>query len=263
MPSSRIALIGRAISPPHRRAACWPKKPAPPRTSPAPAGRRPPEARRRHGHHFRARPAQARDRRRHGHHRLQSRIAGRGRPRLAELTRRQACALRAGRKKLARLAQAFPQAAISSAPCQHARRHRRGHDVWCAQAPLAPGAAPPSRNLLGALGQFLELARSTWTRSPRWWAARPPSSSNLSPRCATARGRRPAARQGAEARLESVLGSAKLLAQSGAEPRRCATRSSRPTAPPSPACRSCARSFRETLKETILAAPAARGTLQD
>jgi len=55
----------------HPSAALLAQKACAPRTSPAPAGpARPPEARRRHGHHFRARPAQARDRRRHGHHRL-------------------------------------------------------------------------------------------------------------------------------------------------------------------------------------------------
>ena len=185
-------------------------------------------------------------------------------PRLAELTAGKLVLSVLAGKKLARLAQSFPQARnlVRTMPNTPAAIGA-GMTCYCAQAPLAPADRATVEKLLGALGQSLELGEEHMDAVTTLVGSTP---AFLFEFVAALRDGGVAAglpRDTAQKlALESVLGSAKLLAHTGGEPEALRDKVVSPNGTTFAGLQvMAARRFRETLKETILAGTRRAGEL--
>jgi len=185
-------------------------------------------------------------------------------PRLAELTAGKLVLSVLAGKKLARLAQAFPRARniVRTMPNTPAAIGA-GMTPFCALTPLAPADRATVEKLLGALGQFLELGEEHMDTVTALVGSTPAFLFEFVA----------ALREGGVAAglprdtaqklaLESVLGSARLLAGSTETPEALRDRVTSPNGTTAAGLQvMAARSFRETLKETILAGTRRAGEL--
>ena len=185
-------------------------------------------------------------------------------PRLAELTAGKLVLSMLAGKKLARLAQAFPQArnVVRTMPNTPAAIGA-GMTCWCSLTPLAAADRITVEKLLGALGRSLELGEEHMDTVTALVGSTPAFLfefvAALRDGGVAAGLPRDTAQQLA---LESVLGSARLLAQTGAEPEVLRDKVVSPNGTTFAGLQvMAARSFRETLKETILAGTRRAGEL--
>jgi len=185
-------------------------------------------------------------------------------PRLAELTAGKLVLSVLAGKKLARLAQSFPRARnlVRTMPNTPAAIGA-GMTPFCALTPLAPADRATVEKLLGALGQFMELGEEHMDTVTALVGSTP---AFLFEFVAALRDGGVAAglpRDTAQKlALETVLGSAKLLAQSGGEPEALRDKVVSPNGTTFAGLQvMAARQFRETIKETILAGTRRAGEL--
>lgn len=176
--------------------------------------------------------------------------------RLAELTAgKLVVSLMAG-KRLARLAQSFPRArALVRTMPNTPAAIGAGITPYCSQAPLSAADRAAVESLLGALGQFLPLEEKHFDAVTALSASGPAFvfefvAALRDGGVAAGLPREVAARLA----LETVLGSAKLVAQTGAEPETLRDQVVSPNGTTYAGLQVlAARQFREVLKETILA----------
>ena len=178
-------------------------------------------------------------------------------PRLAELTSGKLVLSVLAGKKLARLAQSFPRArnlvrAMPNTPAAIGA----GITPWCSAQPLAPGDLDAVGKILGALGQHLPLAEEHLDAVTALSAGGP---AFLFEFVAALRDGGVAAglpRDTAQRlALETVLGSARLLARTGGEPEALRDKVVSPNGTTHAGLQVMAdRRFRETLRDTVLAA---------
>ena len=185
-------------------------------------------------------------------------------PRLAELTAGKLVLSVLAGKPLARLAQAFPRArnVVRTLPNLPASIGA-GITPWCSLTPLAPADRTGVGRLLGALGQLLELGEEHMDTVTALSGGGP---AFLFEFVAALRDGGVAAglpRETAQKlALETVLGSAKLLAHSGGEPEVLRDKVVSPNGTTFAGLQvMAAAKFRETMKETILAATRRAGEL--
>ncbi|MFI5335962.1 MAG: pyrroline-5-carboxylate reductase [Opitutales bacterium] len=177
-------------------------------------------------------------------------------PRLAELTAgKLVISLLAG-KRLARLAQTFPQArnVVRTMPNTPAAIGA-GITAYCSRTPLAAPDRAAVESLLGALGQFLELDEKHMDAVTALSAGGP---AFLFEFTAALRDAGVAAGLPLEVStrlsLETVLGSARLLARTGAEPEALRDQVVSPNGTTFAGLQVlAARQFREMIRDTILA----------
>ncbi len=185
-------------------------------------------------------------------------------PRLASLTSgRLVISILAG-KKLARLAQTFPSAGniVRTMPNTPAAIGA-GITPWCALTPLAPADRAIVEKLLGALGQHLELGEEHMDTVTALSAGGPAFLFEFvgALRDAGVAAGLPRATAQRLA-IETVLGSARLLARDGGEPEALRDKVVSPNGTTSAGLQVMAeRNFRATIKETILAATRRAGEL--
>ena len=185
-------------------------------------------------------------------------------PRLAELTAGKLVLSVLAGKKLARLAQSFPRARniVRTMP-NTPSAIGAGMTCYCALAPLAPADRVTVEKLLGALGQFLELGEEHMDTVTTLVGSSP---AFLFEFVAALRDGGVAAglprATAYKLALETVLGSAKLLAHTGAEPETLRDKVVSPNGTTFAGLQvMAARQFRETLKEAILAGTRRAGEL--
>jgi pyrroline-5-carboxylate reductase len=184
--------------------------------------------------------------------------------RLADLTAGKLVLSVLAGKKLARLAQVFPAARnlVRTMPNTPAAIGA-GVTAFCAREPLAPADRATVETLLGALGRQVELGEDLMDAVTALSGSGP---AFLFEFVAALRDGGVAAglpRGTAQLlALETVLGAAKLLAQSGAEPEALRDQVVSPNGTTFAGLQVLAtRQFRETMRETILAAAARAGEL--
>ncbi len=185
-------------------------------------------------------------------------------PRLAELTAGKLVLSVLAGKKLARLAQSFPRARnlVRTLPNTPAAIGA-GITPWCPLQPLAPGDRVIVEKLLGALGRQLELGEEHMDAVTALSGSGP---AFLFEFVAALRDGGVAAglpRDIAQMlALETVLGSARLLARTGGDPETLRDKVVSPNGTTFAGLQVlAARQFRETMKETILAATRRAGEL--
>ncbi len=185
-------------------------------------------------------------------------------PRLAELTAGKLVLSVLAGKKLARLAQSFPRArnlvrTLPNTPSAIGA----GITPWCSLQPLAPGDRSVVEKLLGALGRQLELGEEHMDAVTALSGSGP---AFLFEFVAALRDGGVAAGLPRDTAhllaLETVLGSARLLARTGGDPETLRDKVVSPNGTTFAGLQVlAARQFRETLKETILAAAKRAGEL--
>jgi pyrroline-5-carboxylate reductase len=185
-------------------------------------------------------------------------------PRLAALTAgRLVISVLAG-KKLARLAQTFPQARniVRTMPNTPAAIGA-GITPWCARAPLTPADRAVVETLLGALGQFLELGEEHMDAVTALSAGGPAFLFEFVGALRDAGVAAGLPRTTAQKlAVETVLGSARLLARDGGEPEALRDKVVSPNGTTFAGLQvMAARQFRETIRETILAGTRRAGEL--
>lgn len=178
-------------------------------------------------------------------------------PRLAGLTAGKLVLSVLAGKKLARLAQAFPRARnlVRTMPNTPAAIGA-GITPYCALSPLAGADRVIVEKLLGALGQHLELAEEHMDAVTALSAGGPAFLFEYvgAMRDAGVAAGLPLA-TARQLAIETVLGSARLLAQTGGEPESLRDKVVSPNGTTFAGLQVlAARQFRETVKETILAA---------
>ncbi len=185
-------------------------------------------------------------------------------PRLAGLTAGKLVISVLAGKKLARLALAFPGARniVRTMPNTPAAIGA-GITPWCALAPLTPADRAVVGQLLGALGQFLELGEEHMDAVTALSAGGPAFLFEfvgaLRDAGVAAGLPRATARKLA---VETVLGSARLLARDGGEPEALRDKVVSPNGTTFAGLQvMAARQFRETIRETILAGTRRAGEL--
>jgi pyrroline-5-carboxylate reductase len=185
-------------------------------------------------------------------------------PRLAGLTAGKLVLSVLAGKPLARLAQTFPRARnlVRTLPNLPASIGA-GITPWCSLAPLAPADRAGVERLLGALGQLLELGEEHMDAATALSGGGP---AFLFEFVAALRDGGVAAglpRETAQKlALETVLGSAKLLAHTGGEPEVLRDKVASPNGTTFAGLQVMASArFRETVKETILAGTRRAGEL--
>ena len=177
-------------------------------------------------------------------------------PRLAELTAgKLVISLLAG-KRLARLSQSFPHARnlVRTMPNTPAAIGA-GITPYCALAPLAPADRAAVETLLGALGQFLELEEKHMDAVTALSAGGPAFLFEFTAALRDAGVAAGLPRDiSARLSLETVLGSARLLARSGAEPEALRDQVISPNGTTYAGLQVlAARQFRDTIRDMILA----------
>jgi len=185
-------------------------------------------------------------------------------PRLAGLTAGKLILSVLAGKKLARLAQTFPGARniVRTMPNTPAAIGA-GITPWCALAPLTPGDRAVVGQLLGALGQFLELGEEHMDAVTALSAGGPAFLFEFvgALRDAGVAAGLPRATAQRLA-VETVLGSARLLARDGGEPEALRDKVVSPNGTTFAGLQvMAARQFRETIRETILAGTRRAGEL--
>jgi len=185
-------------------------------------------------------------------------------PRLADLTAGKLVISVLAGKKLARLSQVFPQARnlVRTMPNTPAAIGA-GMTPFCALTPLAATDRATVEKLLGALGKFTELGEEHMDTVTALVGSTPAFLfefvASLRDGGVAAGLPRDTAQQLA---LEAVLGSAKLLAHTGTEPETLRDKVVSPNGTTFAGLQVLsARQFRETVKETILAATRRAGEL--
>lgn len=185
-------------------------------------------------------------------------------PRLAELTAgRLVLSVLAG-KKLARLAESFPQARniVRTMPNTPAAIGA-GITPYCTLAPLTASDRATVENLLGALGQHLELGEEHMDAVTALSAGGPAflfEYVGAMRDAGVAAGLPRATAQ--KLAVETVLGSARLLARDGGEPEALRDKVVSPNGTTFAGLQvMTARQFRETIRETILAGTRRAGEL--
>ena len=185
-------------------------------------------------------------------------------PRLAELTADKLVLSVLAGKKLARLAQSFPQARnlVRTMPNTPAAIGA-GMTPYCALAPLAPADRATVEKLLGALGQFLELGEEHMDAVTALSAGGPAFLFEYVGAMRDAGVAAGLPRDTAQKlALGTVLGSAQLLAQTGGDPEMLRDQVVSPNGTTFAGLQvMAARQFRETIKETILAGTRRAGEL--
>lgn len=185
-------------------------------------------------------------------------------PRLAGLTAGKLVVSVLAGKKLVRLAQTFPRARnlVRTMPNTPAAIGA-GMTAWCSLAPLAPADRATVGELLGALGQFLELGEEHMDTVTALVGSTPAFLFEFVAALrdgGVAAGLPPATAQ--KLALESVLGAARLLAGSAETPETLRNQVTSPNGTTAAGLQiMAARSFRETMKETILAGARRAGEL--
>jgi pyrroline-5-carboxylate reductase len=185
-------------------------------------------------------------------------------PRLADLTAGKLVLSVLAGKKLSRLARTFPRARnlVRTMPNTPAAIGA-GMTCWCSQAPLAPADHATVEKLLGALGRFMELGEEHMDTVTTLVGSTPAFLFEFVAALrdgGVAAGLPPATAQ--QLALESVLGAAKLLAQTGAEPEALRDKVVSPNGTTAAGLQVMAAArFRDTLKETILAGTRRAGEL--
>ena len=185
-------------------------------------------------------------------------------PRLAELTAGKLVLSVLAGKKLVRLAQSFPRArnlvrTLPNTPSAIGA----GITPWCALQPLTPGDRGVVEKLLGALGRQLELGEEHMDAVTALSGSGP---AFLFEFVAALRDGGVAAGLPRDTAhmlaLETVLGSARLLTRTGGDPEALRDKVVSPNGTTYAGLQVlAARQFRETLKETILAAAKRAGEL--
>jgi pyrroline-5-carboxylate reductase len=185
-------------------------------------------------------------------------------PRLAELTAGKLVLSVLAGKKLARLAHSFPQARnlVRTLPNTPAAIGA-GITPWCSLQPLAPADRAGVEAMLGALGQQIELGEEHMDTVTALSGSGP---AFLFEFVAALRDGGVAAglpRDTAQKlALETVLGSARLLARTGGEPETLRDKVVSPNGTTFAGLQvMAARQFRETMKEAILAGTRRAGEL--
>jgi pyrroline-5-carboxylate reductase len=185
-------------------------------------------------------------------------------PRLATLTAGKLVLSVLAGKKLARLAQAFPAARnlVRTMPNTPAAIGA-GITPYCTLAPLAAGDRSIVEKLLGALGQQLELGEEQMDAVTALSAGGPAflfEYVGAMRDAGVAAGLPRATAQ--KLAIETVLGSARLLARDGGEPEVLRDKVVSPNGTTFAGLQVlAARQFRETIKETILASTRRAGEL--
>lgn len=185
-------------------------------------------------------------------------------PRLADLTAGKLVLSVLAGKKLARLARTFPRARnlVRTMPNTPAAIGA-GMTAYCALAPLAPADRATVARLLGALGQFMELGEEHMDTVTALVGSTPAFLFEFVAALrdgGVAAGLPPATAQ--KLALESVLGAARLLAQSTETPEALRDQVISPNGTTAAGLQvMAARQFRETIKETILAGARRAGEL--
>jgi pyrroline-5-carboxylate reductase len=185
-------------------------------------------------------------------------------PRLSGLTAGKLVISVLAGKKLARLAQAFPGARniVRTMPNTPAAIGA-GITPWCALAPLTPADRAVVGQLLGALGQFLELGEEHMDAVTALSAGGPAFLFEFVGAlrdAGVAAGLPRATAQ--KLAVETVLGSARLLARDGGEPEALRDKVVSPNGTTFAGLQvMAARQFRETIRETILAGTRRAGEL--
>ena len=162
-------------------------------------------------------------------------------------------------KRLARLAATFPRArnlvwAMPNTPA----RIGAGMTVWCARAPLIPEDRATVDTLLSALGHAMEIDEALMDIAAAVSASGPAFLFEFAAALrdgGVAGGLSPATAQ--TLAVETVLGAARLLARTGADPEELCRQVTSPNGMTLAGLRRmAARDFRGTLRETVLAAKA-------
>lgn len=178
-------------------------------------------------------------------------------PRLAELTAgKLVLSLLAG-KRLARLAQSFPRArAVVRTMPNTPAAIGAGITPYCSLAPLAAADRTAVETLLGALGQFLPLEEKHFDAVTALSASGPAFVFEFDAALRDGGVAAGLPREVAQRlALETVLGSARLIARTGAEPEALRDQVVSPNGTTYAGLQVlAARHFRETLQETVLAA---------
>ncbi|MBS0663434.1 MAG: pyrroline-5-carboxylate reductase [Verrucomicrobia bacterium] len=180
-------------------------------------------------------------------------------PRLASLTAGKLVVSVLAGKRLARLAQTFPQArAIVWAMPNTPARIGAGMTAWCSLRPLSPADRATVETLLAALGRAVEIDEALMDAAAAVSASGPAFlfefaaalrdgglAAGLPPETAKALA------------VETVLGAARLLARTGTDPEELRRQVTSPKGMTlAGLTRMEARDFRGTLRETVLAAKA-------
>ena len=180
-------------------------------------------------------------------------------PQLAALTAGKLVISVLAGKRLARLAQTFPQArAIVWAMPNTPARIGAGMTTWCSREPLSPADRATVETLLSALGQALEIEETLMDAAAAVSASGPAFLFEFAAalRDGGVAAGLPAATAKALA-VETVLGAARLLARSGTDPEELRRQVTSPKGMTLAGLnRMEARDFRGTLRETVLAAKA-------
>ncbi len=180
-------------------------------------------------------------------------------PRLAELTAGKLVVSVLAGKRLARLAQTFPQArAIVWAMPNTPARIGAGMTAWCSLKPLSAEDRATVETLLTALGRAVEIEERLMDAAAAVSASGP---AFLFEFAAALRDGGVAAGLSAETSkalaVETVLGAARLLARTGTDPEELRRQVTSPKGMTlAGLTRMEARDFRGTLRETVLAAKA-------
>ncbi|MSU46792.1 MAG: pyrroline-5-carboxylate reductase [Lacunisphaera sp.] len=185
-------------------------------------------------------------------------------PRLAELTAGKLVLSVLAGIKLARLAQIFPRArnlvrALPNLPAAIGA----GITPWCSLALLAPADHATMEKLLGSLGQHLALGEEHMDTVTALVGSGPAFLFEFLAALRDGGGAAGLPRETAlQLAIQTVLGSTKLLAQTGGEPEALRDKVVSPNGTTFAGLQvMAARQFRETVKETILAAARRSGEL--
>lgn len=185
-------------------------------------------------------------------------------PRLAELTRGKLVVSVLSGKRLGRLARSFPHArnVVRTMP-NTPGRIGAGITAWCAHHPLADGDRAIVESLLSALGRFIEVDESMMdavTAVSASGAGFVFEFAGALREAAVAAGLPPAT--ATTLAIETLLGSARLLARTGEEPETLRNQVTSPNGTTLAGLRRLeAGNFRGLIRETVLAAQARAGEL--